>query len=125
MALKKTDLVTSIIDNVHLKKRVRERQQYLFPELNYTFLKRRRAGKIIDSMLEIIKGTLERGEIVLISGFGKFNVKFKWARKGTNPKTGERIFLKSRRTVVFHCSDKLKERINKSEDRSQKTETRR
>jgi integration host factor subunit alpha len=112
MALKKTDLVTSVIDNVHLKKRVRERQQYLFPELNYTFLKRNRAGKIIDSMLEIMKGTLERGEIVLISGFGKFNVKFKWARKGTNPKTGERIFLKSRRTVVFHCSDKLKEKIN-------------
>ncbi len=114
MALKKTDLATSVIDNVHLKKRVRERQQYLFPELNYTFLKRRRAGKIIDSMLEIMKGTLERGEIVLISGFGKFNVKFKWARKGTNPKTGERIFLKSRRTVVFHCSDKLKEKINQT-----------
>ena len=122
MAMKKTDLVTSVIDNVHLKKRIRERQQYLFPELNYTFFKRGRAGKIIDSMLEIIKSTLEKGEIVLISGFGKFNVKFKWARKGINPKTGERIFLKSRRTVVFHCSDKLKERINKSEDKSQKTE---
>jgi len=125
MALKKTDLVTSVIDKVHLKKRGREKQQYLFPELSYTFLKRKRAGKIINSMLEIIKGTLERGEIVLISGFGKFNVKFRWARKGTNPKTGDKIFLKSRRTVVFHCSDILKDRINKTEDRSQKTEVRR
>jgi integration host factor subunit alpha len=112
MALNKTDLVLSVIDRVHLKKRVRERQQYLFPELNYTFLKRNRAGKIVDSMLEIIKGRLEKGETVLISGFGRFNVKFKWARKGRNPKTGERILLKSRRMVVFHCSSKLKEKVN-------------
>jgi integration host factor subunit alpha len=113
MALNKTDIVVSVIDKVHLKKRVRERQQYLFPELNYTFFKRKQAGEIVDSMLEIIKGALERGEIVLISGFGKFHVKFKWARKGRNPKTGERILLKSRRTVAFHCSSKLKDRINK------------
>jgi len=113
MALNKTDLVISVIDKVHLKKRVREKQQYLFPELNYAFLKRKRAGKIIDSMLEIIKRALEKGEIVLIPGFGRFNVKFKWARKGRNPKTGERIFLKSRRTVAFHCSSKLKDKINK------------
>jgi integration host factor subunit alpha len=114
MALNKTDLVVSVIDKVHLKKRVRERQQYLFPELNYTFFKRKRAGEIVDSMLEIIKGALERGDIVLIPGFGKFHVKFKWARKGRNPKTGERILLKSRRTVAFRCSSKLKEKINKS-----------
>jgi len=37
MAMNKTDLVISVIDQVHLKKRVREKQQYLFPELNYTF----------------------------------------------------------------------------------------
>lgn len=112
MALNKADLIKGVIDKVHLKNRKREKQQYLFPELNYTPLSRKQATKAVDSMVEIIKKTLERGENVLVSGFGKFYVKFKWARKGRNPKTGKEIFLKSRRIVAFHCSSKLKKRIN-------------
>jgi len=49
---------------------------------------------------------------VLISGFGKFNVKFKWARKGRDPRTGESIILDSRRIVTFQASQKLKAKMN-------------
>jgi integration host factor subunit alpha len=36
---------------------------------------------IIDSLLEIIKSTLESGEDILITGFGKFTVKKKKRKK--------------------------------------------
>jgi integration host factor subunit alpha len=120
MTLNKADLIRGVIEKVHLKKRKREKQQYLFPELNYTLLSRKQAAHAVDSLIEIIKSSLEKGEQVLISGFGKFYVRFKWARKGRNPRTGKEIFLDSRRIVAFHCSSKLKERMNKSGDRSQK-----
>jgi integration host factor subunit alpha len=114
MTLNKADLIRGVIEKVHLKKKKREKQQYLFPELNYALLSRKQATHAVDSLIEIIKSSLEKGEQVLISGFGKFYVKFKWARKGRNPRTGKEILLDSRRIVTFHCSSKLKEKINKS-----------
>ena len=113
MTLNKADLVKSVMEKVHFKNREKTRQQYLFPELNYTTLSRSRATDVIESLLEIIKTTLEKGDHVRISGFGKFHVRFKWARKGRNPRTGENIFLKSRRTVAFQSSSKLRKKINK------------
>ena len=113
MATNKADLIKSVIEEVHFKNKSKGRQQFLFPELDYTPLRRGRAKDIVDSMFEIIKSTLEKGDHVLVSGFGKFQVQFKWARKGRNPKTGEKIFLNSRRIVVFRSSPKLREKINK------------
>lgn len=68
---------------------------------------------IVESLLEIIKGSLERGEEVLVSGFGKFCVKDKGQRRGRNPATGDKLLLDARRVVTFKCSGKLRERINK------------
>ena len=113
MTLTKADLVKSVMEKVHLKKLGRERQQYLFPELNYALLSRKRATDIVESLLEIIKATLEKGEHVIVAGFGKFHVKFKWARKGRNPRTGEELIIDSRRIVSFQSSSKLKDKINK------------
>ena len=112
MTLNKADIVQSVMDNIHLKKRKRERQQFLFPEFDYEVLNKKRSLVIVDAFFEIIKSTLENGENVLISGFGKFKVKFKWARKGRNPQTGEQIILKSRRIITFQCSSKLRDKIN-------------
>ena len=66
----------------------------------------------IESLLEIIKKTLESGEDVLISGFGKFNVKEKTSRRGRNPYTGNDLFLDARRVVIFKCSKNLREKLN-------------
>ncbi len=112
MALNKTDIVRGVREKVHLKKQKRERQKPLFPELDYVVLSRKRATELVDAMFEIIKNTLEKGENVRISGFGSFQVKFKWARKGRNPQTGEKMILNSRRIISFRYSPKLKQRIN-------------
>ncbi len=117
MTLNKANLIRGVKEKVHLKKRKREKQQYLFPELNYAVLSRKQATQAVDSLIEIIRSSLEKGEQVLISGFGKFYVKFKWARRGRDPRTGKEILLDSRRIVAFHCSSKLKERMNKPGDR--------
>ena len=67
---------------------------------------------LIESLLEIIKNTLENGQDVLISGFGKFCVKEKNSRRGRNPQTGENLTLEARRVVTFRCSKALKDKIN-------------
>ena len=66
----------------------------------------------IETLLELIKRSLESGEDVLVSGFGKFCVKEKRKRRGRNPSTGEDMMLEPRRVVTFNCSHKLRDRIN-------------
>jgi integration host factor subunit alpha len=68
--------------------------------------------EIVETLLEIIKRTLESGEDVLVSGFGKFCVKSKRERLGRNPATREDMMLEPRRVVTFNCSRKLRDRIN-------------
>ncbi len=70
------------------------------------------ASQLVETTLEIIKTTLSSGDDVLVSGFGKFKVNEKSARRGRNPQTGESLILKPRRVVTFQCSGKLKERMN-------------
>ena len=66
----------------------------------------------IEALLEIIKHTLESGENLLISRFGKFIVKEKTSRRGRNPATCNDLFLDARRIVTFRCSKNLREKIN-------------
>jgi integration host factor subunit alpha len=112
MTLTKADIVRSVRQRVRFKPRRKSQQRFLFPEMDCLFLGRRRASAIVDTLFETIKGTLARGEDVRISRFGKFQVRFKWARRGRNPQTGEMIILKSRRIVTFRPSTKLKEKMN-------------
>jgi integration host factor subunit alpha len=71
-----------------------------------------RSAQLVDSLLETIKGILEKAEDVLITGFGKFCVKEKRKRRGRNPQTGEDLMLDSRRLVTFRCSGALRDKIN-------------
>ncbi len=71
-----------------------------------------KSTEVIEGLIEIIKSNLERGEDVLISGFGKFCVKDKRERRGRNPATGDDLILEKRKVVTFKCSGKLREKIN-------------
>jgi len=73
---------------------------------------RTQSADTVETLLEIIKKTLESGEDVLISGFGKFCVKEKRERKGRNPATGGDLMLGPRKVVTFRCSRQLKDKIN-------------
>jgi len=73
---------------------------------------KRQSLEMVDYLFECVKQTLENGEDVLISGFGKFSVKEKRGRRGRNPQTGEPIFLAPRKVVAFKYSGKLRDMIN-------------
>ncbi len=70
------------------------------------------SSEIVETLLELIKSSLESGDDVLVSGFGKFCVKEKRERKGRNPLTGENLMLAPRRVVTFRCSRQLRDKIN-------------
>jgi len=75
-------------------------------------LPQNKSTDIFESFLDIIKQSLENGEDVLISGFGKFCVNEKNERRGRNPKTGESITLAPRKVITFRYSSRLRNKIN-------------
>ena len=96
MTLTKAQIVDSLIEGVGLPKN--------------------QSSQAVEALLEVMKKTLESGEDVLISGFGKFCVKEKNKRRGRNPATGEDIMLAPRRVVTFKCSAKLRKVVNGRND---------
>lgn len=73
---------------------------------------KKEATDVVESIFEIIKGRLENGEKVKISGFGNFVINAKRPRKGRNPQTGEEIVISGRRVLSFRPSPVLKKSIN-------------
>ncbi len=92
MALTKEQIITNIYDQVGLSKNMSQ--------------------KVVERLLDLLKETLEKGEDILISGFGKFVVKEKSSRRGRNPQTSEELQLRERRVVVFKTSGVLRDKIN-------------
>jgi integration host factor subunit alpha len=72
---------------------------------------KKRSVNTIETLLEIIKRSLEAGDDVMISGFGRFCVKEKRKRRGRNPANGDDMMLEPRRVVTFKCSGKLRDKI--------------
>ena len=66
----------------------------------------------VEQVLDIMKESLARSEDLLISGFGKFSVRQKNARRGRNLQTKENLILRARKVVVFKTSGVLRNRIN-------------
>lgn len=75
-------------------------------------LTKAQAADAVEAFLRITKNCLKNGEDLLISGFGKFNVKQKSARRGRNPQTGDELILSARKVVTFKPSGILRSRIN-------------
>ncbi len=73
---------------------------------------REESEEIVERLFEIIKGTLEKGEKVKISGFGNFIVREKRPRKGRNPQTGGEMMISGRRVLTFKPSHVLRKVLN-------------
>jgi integration host factor subunit alpha len=80
-----------------------------------TSFSKSKARNVVETILELMKGTLAEGEDILVSGFGKFMVKAKQARRGRNPQTRADLQLRARKVVVFKTSGVLRKRINHQE----------
>ena len=75
---------------------------------------RRKAKCLVELFFEEIESSLEQGEPVKISGFGKFSLRDKVSRPGRNPKTGEETPIAARRVVTFRAGQKLKARVGQT-----------
>ena len=95
MALTKSDQIDSIAEQIG------------FPKS--------RSSAIVETLLELIKSTLGSSEDVLISGFGKFRVNAKRARRGRNPTTGDDYMIRPSVVVTFKPSGMLRKKINRLE----------
>lgn len=80
----------------------------LYEELG---LNKREAKELVEIFFEEIRGALQNGDQVKLSGFGNFDLRDKKQRPGRNPKTGEEIPITARRVVTFRPGQKLKARV--------------
>jgi uncharacterized protein YjbI with pentapeptide repeats len=73
---------------------------------------KKRSRHSVNCLIEIIKQTLESGESIKISHFGKFDIKEKKLRPWRSPFTGKIMMLPPRRVVMFKTFKRLKDKIN-------------
>jgi integration host factor subunit alpha len=73
---------------------------------------KKEVAKIVESVFDIIKESLQQEDKIKISGFGNFVIRKKRARRGRNPQTGSDIEISSRRILTFKPSQVLKAGIN-------------
>ena len=81
---------------------------------NHEGLTKEQSTEAVETFLRISKDTLIGGSDLLLSGFGKFNVREKNSRRGRNPQTGEDIILEGRRVVTFKPSGILRTKVNET-----------
>ena len=66
----------------------------------------------LNAILESIGSELEKGDPVVLVGFGTFDVRHRAARTGRNPATGEELQIKASNNVGFKAGSALKARVN-------------
>ena len=92
MAMTKIDIVQNVTDKLGIS--------------------RNNSTRIVESVFEIMKDQLSKGDTVKISGFGNFVVRNKKARRGRNPQTGVEMEICARKVLTFKCSNVLKKDLN-------------
>lgn len=71
------------------------------------------AERKMKAFLETVEEALVKGEEVIFTGWGKWEVVEKAERVGRNPKTGEEITIPARKAIKFKAGKALEERVNK------------
>ena len=68
--------------------------------------------KIIETSQDVIVDLLKEGDSLTLTGFGSFKVSTSKERNGHNPKTGEKIIIKSKQQPKFSFSTSVKDTLN-------------
>ena len=75
-------------------------------------LTKEQAAKAVNAFTASVQGALERGDDVVLVGFGTFSVKERAARTGRNPKTGEALQIAASKVPSFKAGKGLKDAVN-------------
>ena len=71
------------------------------------------AGKALNAAINAITASLEKGEKVVLPGFGTFEAREKAATTARNPRTGETIQVAAKKAPAFKPGATLKNVVNK------------
>jgi integration host factor subunit beta len=71
------------------------------------------AAKVVQIFFDFMADAMARGERVEIRGLCSFFVKDYKSYTGRNPKTGEKVTIKSKKLPFFKCGKELKERVDR------------
>ena len=85
---------------------------------NITGVSKAKADRTVNAVLTTITDHLAKGDDVRLSGFGKFIVVKRAARKGRKPQTGESIRIGASIQAKFRAGETLKRAINKKRKRA-------
>ncbi|MGC9529848.1 MAG: HU family DNA-binding protein [Candidatus Bipolaricaulaceae bacterium] len=78
-----------------------------------TGLTKKDARKALDSMIDIITEAMTNNEEVLLTGFGKFEVRARKRSQRINPQTQRRIMVPEKVVPAFKPGKNLKELVGK------------
>ena len=77
-----------------------------------TSVTRAAADRVVGAVFSAIADALTRHETVAITGFGKFTVRRRAARRGRNPRTGEPVEIAASRVPSFKPANALRDAVN-------------
>lgn len=77
--------------------------------------------KAINSFVETVTDAMQRGDDVVLVGFGTFSVKDRAARTGRNPKTGETLQIAASKVPGFKAGKGLKDAVNPTTSKNTKS----
>lgn len=75
-------------------------------------LSKTRADAAVKAVFRAIGDAAQRGDSIMISGFGNFRVKDRPARQGRNPTTGESVAIPARRVLTYKPAAALAQALN-------------
>jgi len=74
-------------------------------------LTKKDAESALNATLDVIQEALVRGEKVVLTGFGTFEVRERKPRVGHNPRTGAPIHIDAQKSPAFKAGKVLKEAV--------------
>jgi DNA-binding protein HU-beta len=88
------------------------KQEFVSKVQQKSGLSSRDAARAVDAFLESVTETLEGGDSVTFTGFGKFSTSQRAAREGVNPRNpSEKVHIPARRVPKFSPGSALKSAV--------------
>ncbi len=79
---------------------------------NQSELTKKDAEVIVQTVLDSITESLQRGEKIELRGFGSFRIRNRSSRQGRNPKTGSAVSVPAKKVPYFKPGKEIKDLVN-------------
>jgi DNA-binding protein HU-beta len=88
------------------------KQEFVDAVADRSGLSKRDASAAVDAALGVIERTLQNGDAITFTGFGKFHVTRRAARQGVNPRPGAPVQIQAAHVPKFSAGSGLKKAVN-------------